>query len=291
MAATNNQPLVSIYMPVYNAQDYVEEAIKSIIDQTYQNWEMVIFNDGSTDTSLSIIEWMAAKDKRIRVINSHRNLGLAGMNKAVAQCRGQFVAKMDADDLSINTRIEKQVEFLKNNPQVVAVGGQCKVIDQNGKMIGVKRFPTDPKETKKMMWTNMPIQHPSVMFNRSLLPKDFGWYENNGELVIDDVHFFFGLFQYGDIANLDRFVLKYRMHGANMSFKYPKKTFFLTLRARIAAIRRYRMYPSFKAVMINLVQLGVMLVLPSKAVLRLYYRMKKIKPTFSKSNSYFLKRA
>src|SRR5262245_4670824 len=115
-------PLVSVVMPVYNAAAYVAQAVESIRAQTLGDFEFIIVNDGSTDRSPRLLEGFAARDSRIKLI-SRPNTGIVGaLNDGVAAARGELIARMDADDVSLPTRLEKQVTFMRSHPQVVALG-------------------------------------------------------------------------------------------------------------------------------------------------------------------------
>jgi glycosyltransferase involved in cell wall biosynthesis len=124
------EPLISVVMPVYNAAQYLREAIDSILNQTFRDFEFIIINDGSTDRSLEIIQ--SYNDDRIRLINQ-KNTGLAkALNNGIAIAKSDFIARMDADDISIPERLTSQFSFLESNVDVVAVGSNAEVIDKEG---------------------------------------------------------------------------------------------------------------------------------------------------------------
>lgn len=265
-----NEPLVSLIMPVYNTGQFLNEAISSIKNQTYQNWELIIVDDHSTDNSPSLLRKISGKDQRIKVFYNKENKGVSYCaNLALTKAKGQYVARMDSDDISSIDRIEKQLEFLIKNEDVVAVGGQCEVLNANGQPIGTKKFPTDSAEVAKMLFTFASIQQPAMMVNSQLLPKNFVWYDES--LRAGEEHeLLFKFLQYGQLANLTDVVLGYRMHGENISTKHPKKDFFNILNARLKAIREYGYRPTVKAVLTNLVQLTVVGLLPEKIFYSLY---------------------
>ena len=127
-------PVVSVLMPVYNAQLYVEKAIKSILTQTFIDFEFIILDDGSTDNSLNILEQYAKQDIRIRII-SRENKGLiVSLNELVEQARGQYVARMDADDISRPERFAMQVDFLSKNTDHIVVGSSIEKINEKGQI-------------------------------------------------------------------------------------------------------------------------------------------------------------
>ena len=163
----NTAPLVSVLMPVYNAEKYVAEAIESILNQTYTNFEFLIFNDGSTDASAAIIN--RYHDNRIRLINAPENTGyVPHLNAGIDLAKGKYIARMDADDISIGTRLEKQVAFMEANPEVGLVGTAINTFDANGPVF--TWFPEQTHEAVKCyMLFDTCFAHPSVMLRKEIL--------------------------------------------------------------------------------------------------------------------------
>lgn len=272
-----NQSFVSIVMPVYNAGDFLIEAIKSLQNQTHRNWELIAVDNRSTDNSWQILQEFARDDIRIKIYRHDANQGVAyTANLALTKTRGQFVARMDADDISLPWRLEKQVEFLENNPEVVAVGGQCEVINRHGEIIGQKEFPKEAQLVVMMMFQSIPLQQPAMMVNRKLLPNDFIWYEDNYD-VAEEVELLFKLFQYGKVCNLPEVVLQYRLHDKNISLQNPKRTFFLTFKTRLKAIYKYGYKPTLWGVTVTLIQLIAVSLLPSKLIYPVYALIRGMK--------------
>jgi len=274
MKTIKEQTLVSILMPVYNAEAYLSETLETIQSQTYQNWELFAIDDWSTDKSHDILLDFAKKDKRIKVYRNGKHRGVAGAaNLALSMIKSNYVARMDADDLMHPERIAKQLKFLKENPDVVIVGSQCVLIDQNGQKIGEKKFPTKNNDIVKMIFRSIPIQQPSMMINRSLLPKDFIAYDQNKNTA-EEFELLFKLFKYGKAANLADFLHFYRLHGKNTSLKDPKKTFYLTFLTRLKYAYKVNVLDLF----FNFLQLTVIFILPKKFIFPLYslWRNKKL---------------
>lgn len=129
--------LVTIAIPIYNAEEYLKFAIQSVINQTFKNWELLLMEDGSTDSSPVIAEEFAKKDARIRVIKDGRNKGLIyRLNQSIAMAKGEFYARMDADDIMYLTRIEEEFNYFKNNPETDVVGASIMTIDNRNNIIG-----------------------------------------------------------------------------------------------------------------------------------------------------------
>ncbi len=269
------EPLVSVMMPARNAGDFLLEAIESILNQTYKNLELIIVDDASTDDSYKIAK--SFLDSRVRVFRNNKNLGITkSANFAVGKARGEFIARMDADDISYSDRIEKQVEFLLENKDTVAVGGQCDLIDSNCIKIGEKRFPLEFEKIKRMIFQSVPVQQPSLMVAVARLPKEFVWYDETFKTA-EELELLFKLFEYGKVRNLKSKVLKYRIHKGNTSLKNPKQTFNLTIKTRIKAIKKYGYKPTFFGVLVTLAEMVVVNILPEKWIYPVYSTLRGMK--------------
>lgn len=155
----DTKPLVTIAIPIFNAEKYLEYAIQSVINQTYSNWELLLMEDGSTDESASIAKRMAGNDSRIKYIADGKNRGLVyRLNQSVSLAQGQYYARMDADDIMAVKRIETQVEYLVENPTVDVLGSSAMLINENNdisgsqNMNGVKDFFIHPSVIGKTIW-------------------------------------------------------------------------------------------------------------------------------------------
>ncbi|HCS78135.1 TPA: hypothetical protein DIV55_00135 [Patescibacteria group bacterium] len=290
-ARNDGHPLVSVVMPVYNSEAYVSDAIKSIVNQTYQNLELVIVDDASTDNSWKIISVFAKRfPKKIRAIRLRKNLNKGGdtcANVGFAKARGIYLARMDADDISDRERIEKQVKFLQKNPDMLMVGTQAYVINAAGAVTGIKNVPTTYEDIYKNYAVFHPMIHPTVMFNKKLLPKRKVIYKIKYS-ANNDLYTFFEFLNLGKFANLTEKLLYYRVHGANDSLTKPKERFFNTLRIRIDAICNHDYRPTLKSILVNLLQTGAILVLPEKLIVPVYLYMKGItRPTVNPQNTPF----
>lgn len=262
-------------MPVYNPGKYLVDAIDSILSQTFSNFEFIIVDDASTDGSWKIIKSFAKKDSRIIAFKNKINLGVSlTSNIAISQARGKYIARMDSDDVSTPDRLQKQVDFLKNHPQTIVVGGQCAIVDENNQVVGFKKFPLTQNQIKDMIFWAVPIQQGYMMVNTSLLPKNFTWYHPS-KFSAEEVDLYFNLFKYGDFANLPDNLYFYRKISTSLSHQNPKKTFWITLKSRLNAVKN-GFNPSLLAVIINLIQIGVILVIPTQIIMSLWYLIRGI---------------
>ncbi len=205
-------PPISVLMPVYNAERYLDEAVKSILAQTFADFEFIIINDGSTDRSPEILRKYEAQDSRIRLV-SRPNTGFCGaLNEAVGLARGEMIARMDADDYSFPDRFEHQLALLRADPHLVAVGGEVTWIDQDGDFI--RNFCVahahEEMDAAQMNGVLGVIVHPAAMFRRQAL-LDVGGYRKELEPA-EDYDLFLRFAECGRLANVNRLVLRYRLH-------------------------------------------------------------------------------
>ncbi len=270
---SNKQPLVSIVMPVYNAGRYLREAINSILHQTYPRYEFYLVDDRSTDNSWQIIKgYKKLYPKKIKAVRLKKNTNSAGngaVNAVYTQLKGKYIARMDADDIAMPDRIEKQVAFMEEHPLAILCGTQGLVIDEKGFVTGDKIFPTEAEDIYKEYFVLHPILHPSVMFRKSRIPHRNHLYEEKYG-INDDYYTFFELLQYGQFYNLNEYLLQYRLHGKNSSLMNPKAKFITSLIIRIQAVLRFYYKPSLRGIILMLCQIPLVLLLPEKYIVPLY---------------------
>jgi glycosyltransferase involved in cell wall biosynthesis len=215
-----NEKLVSIIMPVYNAERFLHQAIQSILDQTYKNFELIIIDDGSTDSSSIIIK--SFSDERIRSfffenqgVSKTRNIG-------ISVSRGEFIALMDADDISEQTRIEKQLEYLFTNKEIDVVGTNCVSIKTNGKLLSYHSYPEFHKEIEFVAPILGPICFATMMTSKNNLIK-IGCY-NETLLVSGDHDLLLRLISNGNkIYNYQEYLYKRRICNSSLSFLMSEK--------------------------------------------------------------------
>jgi glycosyltransferase involved in cell wall biosynthesis len=206
----NNTP-ISILLPVCNAEKYLRNALDSLLVQTHSDFEIIAVDDGSVDCSLQILKEYA-HDARIRIL-SRSNTGIVGaLNDAIGMAHGQFLARMDADDIAMSTRLERQIAFLKDRPDCVAVGSSVLIMDEQGSDIHVAEAPTEHAEIEKMFFTGHgALCHPSVMM-RAWAVRQVGGYREQYRSFDEDVDLFLRLGEVGELANIGTPLLRYRWH-------------------------------------------------------------------------------
>lgn len=170
-------PRVSVVMGVHNGAASLDQAIASIVGQSYENWELIVVDDSSTDSSLSVARAWRQRDPRIRIVEHARNRGLAvSLNDALAESRGELIARMDADDVSLPHRLQKQVQFLDDHPAVAVVGTGAEFVDARGIRLGTGRLFEEHADIAAHIYRTSPFIHPSVMMRRSFL-ESLGGYD------------------------------------------------------------------------------------------------------------------
>lgn len=278
------KPLVSIVIPVYNAGRYLREAINSVLSQTYTHYELFIVDDQSTDNSWQIIkEYKKRYSKKIKVVRLKKNTNSAGngaVNAVYTRLKGKYIARMDADDIAMPDRIEKQVAFMEEHPLAILCGTQGLVIDETGFVTGNKIFPTTAEDIYKEYFVLHPILHPSVIFRKSRIPNKNYLYEEKYD-INDDYYTFFKFLQYGEFYNLNEYLLQYRVHGKNFSLQNPKAKFVTSLKIRIQALFKFYYKPSLKGIILMLCQIPLVLLVPEKFIVPLYSFIRGMKKVTS----------
>lgn len=224
------QPLVSVILPVHNAERYLAEAIESILDQSYSNFELVVVDDASTDSSWKIITEYASRNPAITRtvrLKKNRNMGgdMAG-NLAFQHTNpaSEYIARMDADDIALPDRLERQVAYLERHHNIAVLGSTAEIIDAEGNRTGTKQVATSVKQIKEDFFKVHPLIHPTVMVRRAALTDPKNLYTIKLSANNDYLTFSTMLCQGKKIANLRKPVLKYRVHESNDSIANLKRT-------------------------------------------------------------------
>jgi glycosyltransferase involved in cell wall biosynthesis len=173
----NSNPEVTVLMAIYKDADFVKEAMDSILNQTFENFEFLIVNDGSADGSREIVGQYT--DPRIRILDNDHNIGHPkSLNRGLAVARGELIARFDANDVSLRDRLAKQVRFMREHPDVAVVGGQMIAIDTYGRRIRSLEFPKPVTETGIRFYFlfDSPLIHPATMYRRSIIWDQLGGY-------------------------------------------------------------------------------------------------------------------
>ncbi|WP_053362684.1 glycosyltransferase family 2 protein [Bacillus sp. FJAT-27251] len=234
---------VTVLMPVFNGEKYLKQAIKSILRQTYKNFEFLIIDDGSTDKSVKIIK--TYKDPRIRLVRNKKNIGLIKtLNKGLSLARGEYIARMDCDDISLPKRLEKQVEFMDQHPDIGVCGTAVKLIGKKVKW----QFPSDPDHIKCQLLFANTIAHPTAMIRKKVLNNIK--YEKYAHA--EDYHLWVTLSNKTKLTNLPEILLKYRQHSKQVSNKFNRKQQATAKRIVLEQLKRLNITPTDQELSIHL---------------------------------------
>jgi glycosyltransferase involved in cell wall biosynthesis len=205
------QPCITILLPTYNAEAFIKETIKSILAQTYSNWECLIIDDASTDQTVQIIKRF--KDKRIQLIEKPKNSGYTNsLNQGLQCAKGKYIARMDADDIALPQRLERQYQFMESHPEVVVCGTAYRIL-------GTERtvtMPLDNKSIKNQLLKQTCFAHPTVMLRKKILIDNNLKYNIEKEPA-EDYDLWVRLLSFGKMANIKEVLLEYRLHDNQVS--------------------------------------------------------------------------
>lgn len=209
-----DNPRISVIMSVYNGEKYLREAIESILSQTFTNFEFIIVNDASVDSSLEIIR--SYQDERIRTINNEKNIGLTkSLNKAIREARGEYIARQDADDISLPNRFEEQIKYFDKHPEVALLGTSADKIDEQGKVLLKVIVTTKPGRS---LFKGNQFNHGSTMFKRGAVDRLRGY--NELFKYCQDYELWLRIANCYEVRNLKQVLYKLRFHDEAIRFKH-----------------------------------------------------------------------
>lgn len=206
-------PKVTVLMSVYNGEKFLREAMESILNQTFKDFEFIIINDGSTDSSRDII--LSYNDLRIMLIDNEKNIGLTrSLNKGLRIVKGEYIARQDADDISFPKRLEKQVKFLNTHKDVGLVGSSYMLIDEKGNKVQ-NRVKTKSEELKKDLWKGNRFCHGSVIFRKDCVKK-VGFYREEFK-ASQDYDLWLRISEFWNMANIKDLLYGLRVNVRSIS--------------------------------------------------------------------------
>lgn len=219
---------ISVLMCVYNAENYLKDSIESILNQTYKNFEFIIIDDGSTDSSRKILEFYAHKDARIILFNQ-KNMGLTkALNRGIAVSKGKYIARQDADDISYLDRFEKQIRIMDADDLVVLMGGSCDDLYSDGSTGKWSSYSHD--ELQKVVFLKTPFAHSTAMM-RADICKELGGYDENFK-TSQDTEFWMRFAKKGTIAMIEEPILLRKIMAGSISQKRRWRQFYDAFKAR-----------------------------------------------------------
>lgn len=211
-------PTISVLMCVRNEDVWVSQAIESVLDQTYSDFELIITDDGSSDNTSGVLQHYSTIDDRIQIIQHTASLGLASsLNEQIQIARGRYLARMDGDDIAQSDRFAKQVEFMDEHPQVGLLGSFCREINSEGNPIGVWERPTSDRALKKTLFSRNPFIHSSVMLRCEVFSV-VGLYNESMQFA-QDYELWLRVAGHFDLANLSEPLIDLRVDWSKLTKK------------------------------------------------------------------------
>jgi glycosyltransferase involved in cell wall biosynthesis len=210
-------PTVSILMCTYGDERYISKAIKSVLKQTYKNWEFIIVNDKSNDKSEKIIFSLLKSDHRLIYIKNKKNIGTTqSLNKAAKKAKGAYIARIDSDDVWIDkTKLKRQVEYLRLHQKYALVGSWAEAIDEDGKSLYELKYPSKDNEIRKVMLKQNCFVHSSVLIRKDDL-KSVGYYNSVNETA-QDYELWLELGKRRKLSNIPKILVQYRINSQGTS--------------------------------------------------------------------------
>jgi glycosyltransferase involved in cell wall biosynthesis len=240
-----NNPQVSVVMPNYNCARFLDEAIDSILQQTFCDFEFIIIDDGSTDNSWEIIQKYACKDDRIRAFKNERNQHIVYCrNKGVSLSKCDLIAFLDSDDIAFPERLKIQVDYMLKNPDCGVCGSNFEMINEKSQLIGYKKFPENHDAIKKSFFFCNPFGQNTVIVRKKCF-NEVGLY-NDEYRNAEDLDMWVRIGGKFKLHNIQKDLVKYRVHAKNSMFTSQKRMIRSTLKIRKKAISEYGYAMTFK---------------------------------------------
>jgi glycosyltransferase involved in cell wall biosynthesis len=237
-----SKPLVSIMMTSYNCAGLIGDAIKSVLAQSYPHWELIILDDASTDDTATVVSDFARSDSRILYSPTPQNLGITkNRNRGFDIVKGKYIAILDSDDFWLDkNKLERQVEFLEENPKYSLIGTNAVVVDINSDKITEFKYETEDKKIKQKMLLRNQFTHSSIVWRRDAV-EDTKPYDES-LFIWEDYDLILRLGLVGKMSNLPEMMVAYRKHNNNIS----RKKKFRGALTHLSIIKRYRgHYPNY----------------------------------------------
>lgn len=268
-------PKVSIIIPFFNTESYLPLCLDSALAQTFQDFEILAIDDGSTDASLQTVLQYAEKDARIHVFKNDRNSGVSvTANVGIENARGQYIARLDSDDMYAPDKLAIQLDYFEANPDHVLVGGAVRIIDTIKKIERIKYSPKSHQDILDKLFTFIPCQHSAIMINRALVPEGFGWYDPDTHIA-EDLDLIFRIAAYGQMCNLDDVLCVIFERPESLSHLDVKNSFRNILAIRKRAIKEYGYTTDIKSKLVMLGQKIIVNLTPAAHLFTVFHMIRK----------------
>jgi glycosyltransferase involved in cell wall biosynthesis len=246
--------LVTVVIPAYNCEQYLKESLNSIMGQDYQNLEIIIIDDNSTDQTAKIADKLAKSDPRIRVYHNSKNLGIGGnRNKGIELAKGKYIAWQDADDVATPDRVSLQVKFLEEHSEVGVVGGYLEFFGDNYKT-SERKYAEDDQSLREHIFMYNPIAQPVAMFRKEVFEKVGSYHPKY--LVSEDLEMLFRAGTVYKFGNVQKVLLHYRQYNLSLTRKNLRKMELLSIKIRL----KFAKNNAYKARIIDYIYLAAQFV-------------------------------
>lgn len=233
---TVDAPMVSVVMSVFNGERFLREAVESILGQTFRDFEFVIINDGSTDSTDSILDSYERTAPGVRVYHQENRGLIESLNRGCGLARGKYIARMDADDIALKDRLMQQIEFMEKHAGVGVLGGAVEQVDATGRRLPTVHFPLDHADIVSTLAYACPFSHPAVVIRKEVFVSVGGY--RTAFVDAEDYDLWLRMAERCELANLEAVVLKYRIHLNRVSHRHMQQQMISTVAARAAASSR-----------------------------------------------------
>jgi hypothetical protein len=230
------RPLVSVVLPVYNGRQFLSQAIESILRQTFDDFELILVDDGSTDSTPRIIAEYTRQDRRVRALRQENGGLVAALNVGCSIARGPYLARMDADDVASPERLCKQVGFLDQQPQVGVLGAGIVVVAEDDRRLFSVSYPRSDAAIRRALAAGNAFAHPAVMMRASIFHASGGYRAAFSHA--EDYDLWLRMSEHCALANLAEPLLRYRFHAAGVSFRNLKQQVVSMAGAELSAVLR-----------------------------------------------------
>lgn len=232
-------PAISVIMPAYNTEKYIGAAIESILQQTFEDFELIIIDDASTDQTYDIM--CSYHDNRIIRMRNHINLGVAAcVNKGMSIASSEYIARMDSDDISMPDRFQKQIEFMDANPNLGISGTHMAVIDNEGQLIKEHHKKTGDETIKiSLFFGHTSLAHPSIIIRKKIIDMHHLRYDSAFQYA-EDYDFYCRCSSFVALDNYPECLVRYRIHPESVSQKYRQQQIIDAQTALYLHLRRLR---------------------------------------------------
>lgn len=273
---TQKKPKISVVMPFYNREKFLDETVQSVLNQTFEDFEFIAVDDASTDNSGKIVERYAKKDARIKIIQNTKNKGISySRNRGMKIAQADLIAVVDSDDINMPKRFEKQFVFMQKHPEISIVGTHARVIDGGGEITGeeIKYFTTS-EDVDKTFFHLGPFLQPTTMYKKSDI-LEIGGYRGEYTLI-DDMDLYFRLLFCGKQGiNIPEFLVNYRRHSGS-SGQFSKQRRKVMFRLKREMVKKFKPKMCFADYMSMYVWHILWKIVPERGMMQFEAFIKKI---------------